>query len=52
MLHTNASGKGLGAVLEQIQDDGNDHPVIFASRTLSEREVIYGITELETLVVI
>ena len=52
MLHTDASGKGLGAVLEQIQDDGNDHPVIFASRTLSEHEVIYGITELETLVVI
>ena len=52
MLHTDASGTGLGAVLEQVQDDGNLHPVAFASRTLSKHEVKYGITELETLAVI
>ena len=52
VLHTDASGKGLGAVLEQIQDDGDHHPVAFASRTLSKHEVKYGITELETLAVI
>ena len=51
VLHTDASGKGLGAVLEQIQDDGNHHPVAFTSRTLSKHEVKYGITELETLAV-
>ena len=52
VLHTDASVKGLGAVLEQIQDDGSHHPVVFASHTLSKHEVKYGITELETLAVI
>ena len=51
MLHTDASGKGLGAVLEQVQDNGSHHPVAFASRTLSKREVKYGTTKLETLAV-
>ena len=52
ILHTDASGKGLGAVLEQEQGDGKNHPVAFASRTLSKHEERYGITELETLAVV
>ena len=51
MLHTDASGKGLGAVLEQEQADGKNHPIAYASRTLSPHEQWYGITELETLAV-
>jgi len=50
-LYTDASGKGLGAVLEQ-QQKGVSHPVAFASRTLSKHEQQYGITELETLAVV
>ena len=50
-LHTDASGQGLGAVLEQ-QCGGDSHPVAFASRTLSKHEQRYGITELETLAVV
>jgi len=50
-LYTDASGKGLGAVLEQ-QQEGVSHPVAFASRTLSKHEQRYGITELETLAVV
>lgn len=48
MLYTDASGRDLGAVLEQVQNDGNHHPNAFASRTLSEHEVKYATTELET----
>ena len=50
-LHTDASGEGLRAVLEQ-KSDGVCHPVAFASRTLSKHEQRYGITELETLGVV
>ena len=52
VLHTDASGKGLGAVLEQEQADGKNHPIVYASRTSSLHEQRYGITELETLAVV
>lgn len=52
VLHTDASGVGLGAVLEQEQEDGKLHPVSYASRTLSKQESKYGITDLEALGVV
>jgi len=52
VLHTDASGQGLGAVLEQEQEDGRLHPVAYASRTLSKHERQYGITDLEALGVV
>ena len=51
-LHTDASGEGLGAVLEQEQPDGRPHPIAYASRTLNTHERKYGITELEALGVV
>lgn len=51
MLYTDASGQGLGAVLEQEQD-GRLHPVAYASQTLSKHESCYGITDLEALGVV
>ena len=52
VLETDASIKGLGAVLSQKQDNGQLHPVAFSSRALSPPEKNYGVTELETLAVV
>ncbi len=52
MLHTDASGQGLGAVLEQEQEDGHLHPIAFASCTLSKHERRYGVIDLEALGVV
>ena len=49
VLHTGASGNGLGAVLEQEQGDDHLHPMVYASRTLSKHEKLYGITDMEAL---
>ena len=51
-LDTDASGRGLGAVLSQLQDDGSTRPIAFASRSLQTHEKNYGVTELEALGVV
>lgn len=45
-LESDASVKGLGAVLLQVQDDGHLHPVAYASHVLSPQEKWYAITKL------
>ena len=52
ILETDASVKGLGAVLSQRQADGVLHPVAFASRSLSPAERNYSVTDLETPAVV
>ena len=49
ILSTDASGVGVGGVLEQATDDGEVKPVAFFSKKLLDREKKYGITELEAL---
>ena len=48
ILHTDASRAGLGAVLYQ-EVDGRQHPIAFASRTLSPSELNYPSHKLEFL---
>ena len=48
-LHTDASEKGLGAVLYQKQDDGTDHVIEYASCKLLKSEKNYDAHELEFL---
>ncbi|KAG0923624.1 hypothetical protein G6F26_013839 [Rhizopus arrhizus] len=47
-----ASKLGLGCVLTQLDDDGKEHPIIFASRGLKPNEANYAPTKLECLAVI
>ena len=50
ILQTDASHYGLGAVLSQVDDNGFEKVIAFASRTLSDRERKYSTTEKEPLV--
>ena len=52
ILETDASIKGLGAVLSQRGEDSKIHPVAYASRALTQQEQRYSVTELETLAVV
>ena len=54
ILETDASKHGLGAILSQLQQDNKLHPaaVAYASRSLSNAEANYAITNLETLAVV
>ena len=46
-LQTDTCVKGMGAVLAQLQADGQVHPVAYASRILSDSEESYAFTELQ-----
>ena len=49
---TDASKAGLGCILTQLDENGHEHPVIFASRGLRSSEINYAPTKLECLAVI
>ena len=49
ILHTDASTKGLGAILYQKGDDDNMKVIEYASRTLRKAEMNYHPTKLEFL---
>ncbi|XP_070209513.1 uncharacterized protein [Littorina saxatilis] len=51
VLRTDASGKGLGAVLLQ-ETEGFLHPVCFASRKLTSAEAAYATVERECLAIV
>ena len=51
-LDTDASDFGMGAVLSQIQEDGTERVVAYASKTLSQPERRYCVTRRELLAVV
>ena len=52
VLEMDASIKGLGAILSQRKSGSMCHPIAYASRSLSNPEQHYSITELDTLAVV
>ena len=49
LLETDASGRGLGAVLSQKQEDGQYHPIAYASHVMNETEQRYHSNKQEFL---
>lgn len=50
-IETDASRKGLGAVLLQFGEDGYLHPLAYLSRALKKAEELYPIRELEAVAI-
>ena len=51
ILQTNASDRGVGAVLRQCDDLGDEHPIVYYSRKLLPREQHYSTVEKECLAI-
>ena len=47
IISADASNTGLGAVLFQVQDNGQRRPVCYASRSLCDSEKRYAVIEKE-----
>ena len=51
ILQTDASNRGVGAVLSQLDDEGRDRPIAYFSRKLLPREERYSTVEQECLAI-
>jgi hypothetical protein len=52
VVYCDASGEAVGSTLSQLDGNGHDHPIHFASRQLTSAEKNYTVTEQEGLAVI
>ena len=51
ILQTDASDKGVGAVLSQFDDQGQEHPIAYFSKKLLPQEERYSTIEKECLAI-
>ena len=51
ILQTDTSDRGVGGVLSQLDDEGNDRPISYFSRKLLPREEKYSTIEKECLAI-
>lgn len=51
ILNTDASNEGIGCILSQLDDEGNEHPFALASRILNAAENKYSTTEKKFLAI-
>ena len=51
-VDTDASNSGIGAVLSQLQDDGTERVIAYASHVLTKPERRYCVTRRELLAVV
>ena len=51
VLQTDASDRGVGAVLSQMDDEGNDRPIAYYSHKLLPRQAKYSTVEKECLAI-
>jgi hypothetical protein len=52
ILKTDASGYGMGAILSQLDENNEEHPIAFASRKLQPRELKLATVEKECLAIV
>lgn len=49
VIQCDASGSGIGSVLFQLSDEGEEHPIAYFSNKLNSAQRNYSVTELECL---
>jgi len=52
LVYCDASGEAVGSTLSQLDEDGHDHPIHFASKRFTSVEKNYTVTEHEGLAII
>jgi transposase InsO family protein len=52
ILETDASDEALSATIMQYDDDGNLHPIAYASKTLNDAQKNYTVTDREALAIV
>ncbi|XP_071954132.1 uncharacterized protein [Antedon mediterranea] len=52
LLQTDASKTGIGAVLSQLDNDYNEHPIVYPSKRMLPNELNYSVAEQECLAIV